>query len=44
MSNRLALSTDRQAGGRHGHKQWRCSRRQGAPVTGPAGQNKASKR
>ena len=27
----------REAGGWHGGKQWRRSRRQGAPVTGPAG-------
>ncbi len=28
-----------QAGGWHGGKEWRRSRRQAAPVTGPAGRN-----
>ena len=31
------LAATREAGGWHGGKQWRRSRRQGAPVTGPAG-------
>ena len=31
------LAATREAGGWHGGKQWRRSRRQAAPVTGPAG-------
>ena len=31
------VGATREAGGWHGGKQWRRSRRQGAPVTGPAG-------
>ena len=38
------IGIHRQFGGWHGGKQWRRSHRLGAPVTGPAGRNKASER
>ena len=36
-SSACKSAATRKAGGWHGGKQWRRSRRQGAPVTGPAG-------